>query len=72
MEREHRGWSIVIRSYESLDRKWRPIVTVSIETERSDLLKRRLSTPVDWAFDTERESDEQGYQLAVTWINEGH
>ena len=71
MEREHRGWSIVIRSYESPDRKWRPIVTVSIETERSDLLKRRLSTPVDWAFDTEQESDEQGYQLAVTWINEG-
>ena len=72
MEREHRGWSIVIRSYESPDRKWRPIVTVSIETERSDLLKRRLSTPIDWAFDTEQESDEQGYQLAVTRINEGH
>jgi hypothetical protein len=71
MEREHRGWSIVIRSYECRDRKWRPIVTVSIETEQSDLLKRRLSTPVDWVFDTEQESDEQGYQLAVTWINEG-
>lgn len=71
MEREHRGWSIVIRSYESRDRKWRPIVTVSIETEQSDPLKRRLSTPVDWAFDTEQESDEQGYHLAVTWINEG-
>ena len=71
MEREHRGWSIVIRSYESRDRKWRPTVTVSIETEQSDLLKRKLSTPVDWAFDTEQESDEQGYQLAVTWIDEG-
>jgi hypothetical protein len=71
MEREHRGWSIVIRSYESRDRKWRPVVTVSIGTEQSDLLKRRLSTPVDWTFDTEQESDEQGYQLAVTWINEG-
>jgi hypothetical protein len=46
-------------------------VTVSIETEQSDPLKRRLSTPVDWAFDTEQESDEQGYHLAVTWINEG-
>jgi hypothetical protein len=72
MEREHQGWSIVIRSHKSRDRKWRPIVTVAIETEQSDLLKRRLSTPVDWAFDTEQESDEQGYQLAVTWINEGH
>lgn len=71
MEREHRGWSIVILSYESRDRKWRPTVTVSIETEQSDLLKRKLSTPVDWAFDTEQESDEQGYQLAVTWIDEG-
>jgi len=50
---------------------WRPTVTVSIETEQSDLLTRRLSTPVDWAFDTEQESDERGYQLAVTWINEG-
>ena len=71
MEREHRGWSIVIRSYESPDRKWRPTVTVSIETEQSDHLTRRLPTPVDWAFDTEQESDEQGYHLAVTWINEG-
>ncbi len=71
MEREHRGWSIVIRSYESRDQKWRPTVTVSIETEQSDHLTRRLSTPLDWAFDTEQESDEQGYQLAVTWIEEG-
>ena len=27
--------------------------------------------PADWAFDTEQESDEQGYQLAITWIEEG-
>lgn len=71
MEREHRGWSIVIHSYESQPRKWRPIVTVSIEREPSDRVKRRLPTPADWAFDTEQESDEQGYQLAITWIEEG-
>jgi hypothetical protein len=44
---------------------------VSFETEQSDLLERILSTPVDWAFDTEQESDEEGYRLAVTWIDEG-
>ncbi len=70
MEREYRGWSIAIHSYESEHRKWRPIVTVSIETEQFDIHTRRLLTPVDWAFDTEQESDEQGYQLAVTWIDE--
>jgi len=71
MDRNHRGWSIAIHSDESEDRKWRPIVTVSIETTPSEILTRRLLTPVDWAFDTEQESDEQGYQLAVDWIDEG-
>jgi hypothetical protein len=49
--------------------KWRPIVTVSIETKRADIITRRLPTPVEWAFDTERESDERGYQLGA-WIDE--
>ena len=71
MEREHRGWSIVIHSYEFQPRKWRPIVTVSTETEQPNVATRRLPVPPDWAFDTELESDEQGYQLAVTWIDEG-
>ena len=71
MEREHDHWTIEVNSYESEQGKWRPIVTVSIETKHAAVLTRRLVTPAEWAFDTEQESDERGYQHAVTWIDEG-
>jgi hypothetical protein len=51
--------------------KWHPVVTVSLETRRAEILTRRLFTPSEWAFDSEQESDERGYLLAVAWIDEG-
>ena len=38
---------------------------------KSTEVTRTLVTPPDWVFDTEQQSDEHGYQLAVTWIDEG-
>jgi hypothetical protein len=51
--------------------EWHPVVTVSVETSRAEILPRRLFTPSEWAFDSEQESDERGYLLAVAWIDEG-
>jgi len=48
--------------------KWHPVVTVSLETRPAEI---RLLTPSEWAFDSEQESDERGYLLAVAWIDEG-
>jgi hypothetical protein len=44
---------------------------VSVETKRAEILTRRLFTPIEWAFDSEQESDERGHLLAVAWIDEG-
>ena len=70
MAREYRGWTIAGHSFEEMG-KWRPLITVSLETRRAEILTRRLLTPSEWAFDSEQESDEGGYRLAVAWIDEG-
>ena len=71
MAREYRGWTIAVHSFEAEMGKWRPVVTVSLETRRDEIFTRRLLTPSEWAFDSQQESDESGYQLAVAWIDEG-
>ena len=71
MAREYRGWTIAVHSFETEMGKWHPVVTVSVETRRVEILTKRLFTPSEWAFDSEQESDERGYLLAVAWIDEG-
>jgi len=70
IERDHRGWTIEVTSYETDKGTWRPSVVVSIDRTSAEVT-RTLVTPPDWVFDTEQQSDEHGYQLAVTWIDEG-
>ncbi len=71
IEREHKHWTIEVNSYETGKGRWRPSVVVSIDRTLAEVITRTLVTPPDWAFDTEQESDERGYQLGVTWIDEG-
>ena len=71
IEREHKEWTVEVNSYETGEGKWRPSVVLSIHRKSAEVVTRTLLTPHDWAFDTEQESDERGYQLGVTWIDEG-
>jgi hypothetical protein len=71
MEREYRGWTIAVHSYEAEKGRWQPVVTVSVGTKHAQILTRRLFIPSEWAFDSEEECDERGYRLAVAWIDEG-
>jgi hypothetical protein len=45
MEREYRGWTIAVNSYEAEKGRWQPVVTVSVETKHAEILTRRLFTP---------------------------
>ncbi len=71
IEGEHKGWTIEVNSHETDKGKWRPSVVVSLDRRSAEVFTRTLVTPPDWVFDTEQESDERGYQLGVTWIDEG-
>lgn len=67
MVRAYKGWSIEVNSY-AADRAWRPVVIVSYRTsERLEITN--LKTPAEWRFDSQRASDEQGYQLGSTWVD---
>ena len=46
MAREYRGWTIAVHSFEAEMGKWRPVVTVSLEARRAEILTRRLLTPL--------------------------
>ncbi len=67
MEREYQGWHIEVSSYSS-GPKWRPIVIVSNKTGAC-VQTKNLRTPSDWLFDTEEQSDEEGYRLGSAWID---
>jgi hypothetical protein len=66
---EYRGHFIVVLSYESDGRQWRPKALVSIY-HRGTLHRRIVVAPVEVRFDSEDAADTHSLAMAKKWIDD--